>query len=170
MKIIHIYAQNLELFSDLVNGTECRINGSVNLNDVIDSIQFYNARDVLGLIVFANPVTKGCLRLIEEFDNYFSLNSKPIILIADNATELVDTRTVRTKHCKLYPLDSEEDTISDVELNMVFSTLTILGTSVYDLSSIGMVDEKQPKELLTPDRTNLTMSDDLMELLHDLNL
>lgn len=134
MKIVHVYSQNIQMFVDAVQGTDCRLNASRDINYLLGSLHNYNARDVMGLIVFANPMTKKCLRLIRKFDDLFVLQPMPIVVINDTATELYQQGYFKVKHSKLYLLDSEENSLSDIELNSIFTTLISFSDYMYDLS------------------------------------
>ena len=134
MKIVHVYAKNLQIFVDAVKDTDCRLNASQDINYLTNSLQNFNARDVLGLVIFANPITKKCLNLIRRFDNLFSFKQMPIIIISDNANELYRDGYFRVKNSLIYLIDSEDNSISDVEMSQIFTTLLALSGNIYDLS------------------------------------
>lgn len=134
MKIVHVYAKNLDMFVDAVKGTDCRLNASKDVDDLMNSLQNYNARDVMGLVIFANPFTKKCIKLLRKFDELFVFKEMPIVVVCDNASELHAEGYLKVKHSKLFLIDSEENSLSDVELNSIFTTLISFSDSMYDLS------------------------------------
>lgn len=136
MKIVHVYAKNIQMFADAVEDTECRLNASQNLDYLIASLQQFNARDVLGLVLFANPLTKKCLKLIRKFDDLFVFKRLPIIIISDQATALKQAGYFRVRNSDVFVIDSEDNSISDIELNAVFTTLIASTDEIYDLSVI----------------------------------
>lgn len=166
MKIVHVYTKNVQMFADAVEGTDCRLNASQDLDYLVSSLQQFNARDVLGLVLFANPVTKKCLKLIKKFDELFVFKRFPIIIISDEATALKEAGYFRTKHSDVYCLDSEDNSISDIELNAIFTTLLVYSDEPYDLSVIP--DERKIKEYARThgEFKEMTMSPQLAELLN----
>lgn len=136
MKIVHIYANNIQMFADAIEGTECRLNASQDLNYLIASLQQFNARDVLGLVIFANPLTKKCIKLIRRFDDLFVFKRLPIIIISDQAIALSEAGYFKARNSDVFVLDSEDNSISDIELNAVFTTLIASTDEIYDLSVI----------------------------------
>lgn len=165
MKIVHVYTQNVQMFADAVEGTDCKLNASQDLDYLISSLQQFNARDVLGLILFANPLTKKCLRLIKKFDDLFVFKRFPIVIISDEATALKEAGYFRVKHSDVYCVDSEDNSISDIELNAIFTTLLIYSDEPYDLSVIP--EERKAKEFARThgEMHEPTMSPQLAELL-----
>lgn len=168
MKIVHVYAHNIQMFVDAVEGTECRLNASKDLDYLVSSLQQFNARDVLGLILFANPMTKKCLRLIRKFDDLFVFKRLPIVVISDDATALKEAGYFKVKNSDVYVVDSEDNSISDVELNAVFTTLIASTDEVYDLSVIPA--ERKAKEYMRThgEREEKRMSQQLVDLLNQL--
>ena len=134
MKIVHVYAKNIQMFVDAVKDTDCRLNASKDIDYLLGSLQNYNARDVMGLVIFANPMTKKCLKLIRKFDELFVFKEMPIVVVCDTATELHSRGYFRVKNSKLFLVDSEENSLSDVELNAIFTTLVSFTGTMYDLS------------------------------------
>ena len=163
MKIVHVYAKNIQMFVDAVEGTDLCLNASVDLDYLLDSLQNFNARDVVGLVLFANPFTRKCVKLIEKFDNFFSFRPMPIILINDQATALYRAGHIKVSNSKLFLIDSEENSIADTELNSIFVTLLTFYDSMYDLSVCAREHVKlQPKNIVEQE---LRMSDELAEFL-----
>lgn len=167
MKIVHVYTQNVQMWVDAVSGTDCRLNASRDIDYLLSSLHSYNARDVLGLIVFANPMTKKCLRLIKKFDELFVLQPMPIIVINDQATALHQQGYFKVRHSKLYLLDSEENSLSDIELNSIFTTLISYSTYMYDLS-VCPPEVKAELPSGADDKADVKMSEQLQNLLQTL--
>lgn len=167
MKIVHVYAKNLQMFIDAVKDTDCHLNASSDINYLLGSLQNYNARDVVGLVVFANPMTKKCLELIRKFDNLFVFKRMPIIVINDNATGLKEKGYFKVNNSELYVLNSEENSISDLDICSIFVTLLAYNDSIYDLSVCPL---EHPKTLHNKvgDRKELVMSEELNILLKDI--
>lgn len=165
MKIVHVYAKNIQMFDDAVKDTECRLNASQDLDYLVASLQQFNARDVLGLILFANPLTKKCLKLIRKFDDLFVFKRLPIVIISDQATALKEAGYFRVKHSDVYVVDSEDNSISDIELKAVFTTMIASTDDIYDLSVIAA--EKKVKEYARThgEITDRRMSPQLIDLL-----
>lgn len=164
MKIIHLHALNIPIFADALRDTECILNASIKIDDVINSLQRFNGRDVLGLVVFRTPLTKKCLRLIKAFDETFIFKQLPIIVVSDYES----LNMVTVKHSKLYKLESDDNTISDVEINKIMTTLLLESSTVYDLSICGMGDNISNGDSVIK-KDNYELSDDLKSLLNDLD-
>lgn len=135
MKIVHVYARNLKIFNDALEGTGCRVNGSQSLDYMFKSLSNYNARDVMGLIVFRQHLTVKTLDLIHAFDDLFVFNPLPVIVACDDATELVAERKLVVKNSPLFVVNSIDGTISDLDLQRMFTTLSVVSGTMYDLSA-----------------------------------
>lgn len=167
MNIVHVYAKNLEIFVDAVKGTDCKLNASCDINYMLGSLRNFNARDVVGLIVFANPMTKKCTELVKRFDDLFVFKRLPIIVISDAATALYEQGYFRTKHSKVFLMDSEEDSISDLDISSIFTTIFAYTSSLYDLSVIP-AEKARRNKYKTGEAKELVMSDQLSSLLDHL--
>lgn len=169
MKVVHIYAQNVEVFANAVEGTDCKVNASSRIDDIFSSLYNYNARDVIGLVIFANPFTKKCAKLVRMFDQLFVFSRMPIIIVSDNATEILEGGYLRVENSELIALDSEENTISDTDINRIFATLLIKGTELYDLESCGM-QSSVTERADVGGQASLEPSDDLKSLLAEIGI
>lgn len=164
MKIVHVYAQNIQVFVDAVKDTDCRLNASRDLNYLLSSLSNYNAKDVLGLIIFANPMTKKCLKLLEKFDRLFVYQQMPVVIISDRVQDLYKEGYLKVKHSKLYLVTSEENTISDIDVSAIFTTLLASADEIYDLSGCSM--EKSKRQLIASGfEEDDKMSESLLSLL-----
>lgn len=134
MNIIHIYARNLQMFVDAVKDTDCKLNASKDINYMLRSIQNYNSRDVVGLVVFANPITKKCVQLVKDFDQLHAFRKMPIVIVSDAAVEICEQGLFPVKNSKLFALNSEDNTISDLDISTIFTTILAYSNAVYDLS------------------------------------
>lgn len=168
MKIVHVYAQNIQMFADAVEGTECRLNASKDIDYLLSSLQQYNVRDVLGLIVFANPLTKKCIKLLKRFDDLFVFKRLNVVVISDNATELNAAGYFKLKHSNVYVVDSEDNSISDIELNAVFTTLIAATDTIYDLSVIPAEKKVADYARTHGEREEKHMSPQLVRLLQQI--
>lgn len=139
MKIVHVYANNLQIFCDALDGTGCCVNGSQSVEYLMRSISSYNSRDVLGLIVFRKHLTKKILRLIKEFDELFVFTPLPIIVACDDAHALFAEGKLKVSNAPLFLVDSVDGTISDIDLQRILATLSIVSETMYDLNEIGHV-------------------------------
>lgn len=165
---MHVYAENMQMFIDAVQGTDCRLNGSNDIDYMIKSLQKFNARDVLGLIVFANPMTKKCLKLISAFDDLFMFKPMPVIIVNDNAEQLYAEGHFKLKNHKLFLINSEENSISDIELNLMFVTLVGYSAQLYDLSRCPR-EKKEITEAAKTPMSDFEMSEQLDSLLKTLD-
>lgn len=143
MKIAHVYAKNLQIFTEALESTGCRVNGSQDVDYMLKSLANYNARDVMGLIVFRQHMTKKLLQLVTEFDSLFIFNPLPIVIVCDDAEELYAEGLVKVKNCPLFCVNSIEGTISDVDLQRIFTTLSVMSGSMYDLSAFETGKQQQ---------------------------
>lgn len=155
MKIIHVHSLNLSIFEEAVKGTGCYINGSTDPITVLKTLQMYNVRDVFGLIVFRKHLTRKCLKLIGEFDSLFEFNPKPIIVICDDASELVKEKKLRVKNSPLYVIDSIGGTLSDIDINKAFVTLCCIADNLYDFD---VIDSAIPRQAVGEQATVNTVS------------
>lgn len=145
MKIVHVYAKNIDMFVQAVKDTDIKLNASQDLNYLISSLQEFNARDVLGLIIFANPFTRKCVKLIQKFDQLYMFSPMPIIVVNNNASDLKARGYLRVKNSKLYILNCEDNSLSDIELSSIFTTLVAFSGEIYDLSIIPAENAKHNK-------------------------
>ena len=152
------------MFVDAVEGTDYRLNASRDIDYMTASLQNYNARDVIGLIIFANPFTKKCLKLLRRFDELFVFNHLPIIVINDDVQTLYSSGYLKVQNSKLFLVTSEENSISDVELNAIFTTLVSFSGFMYDLS-VCPPELKKVNTSESLDNQKLTLSSELSELL-----
>lgn len=159
MKIVHLCAENLQVFEDALEGTGCKICGARNPKDVRRALSHYNARDVMGLIVYKQHLTRRLLDLIHFFDELFVFDPKPVLLVCDDAEELCTDRIVTTKNSPLFALNSVDGTISDIDLCRIFTTLSCLSSEMYDLSCVSTGTDA-PASLL--ERTEKTQSTSLL--------
>lgn len=136
MKIVHIYARNLEIFTNALESTGCRVNGSSNIAYLRKSIYNFNARDVMGLVVYREHLTKKLLKLIREFDELFVFSPLPIIVVCDDASNLVSSKILKVTNCPLFIVDSVDGTISDIDLRKIFTTLCVLSDTMYDMGEL----------------------------------
>lgn len=164
MKVVHVYAENIQMFIDAVSDTDIRLNASQDLNYLIRSLYNFNARDVLGLILFANPITKKCLRLVKTFDDLYVFQKTPIILISDNIKGLCARGYFRTKNSKVFCVTSEDNSISDVDLSQIFTTLLVSGGELYDMSVIP-AERKKAAQVPVGNLLDITLSDQLQSVL-----
>lgn len=141
MKIVHLCANNLQIFEDALEGTGCKVCGTRKPSDARKAFAMYNARDVMGLVVYRQYLTKRLLSLIRAFDDMFVFDPKPIVLVCDDAEELCKTKVVKTKNSPLFAVNSVDGTISDIDICQIFTTLSCLSNEMYDLSEIGCVAE-----------------------------
>lgn len=167
MNIVHVYAKNIDVFVDAVKGTDCKLNASSDLKYMIGSLRSFNARDIIGLVVFANPLTKRCVKLVQQFDDLFVFKKLPIIIINDAATELVKQGVFHVKNSRLFALDSEENSISDIDVSSVFTTIFSYTSDLYDLSVIP-AEKARTKKYRTGEAKELEMSEQLASLLEHL--
>lgn len=138
MNIVHVYSHNLELLNQAVDGTQCHLNGSDNVERLTRSLTRYNSRDVMGLIVYPGVhMTKSCLKLIKAFDDLFVFGKLPVIVICDDAVELAQRRIIKVNNSRLFAVNSIEGTVSDVDIHRVFATIATLSGTVYDLAPLG---------------------------------
>lgn len=164
MKIIHVYAKNVQAFVEAAKDTDCRLNASSDLDYMLNSLQNYNARDVMGLVVFANPMTKKCLKLIQAFDELFVFKKMPIIVINDDVAQLRDRGILKVKNSKLFLVTSEENSISDIDMAQIFVTLLTFSDALYDLS-ICPPEVKAKVVNRVGERKEIEMSTQLLEFL-----
>lgn len=165
MKLIYVYAKNLDVFVEAAKDTDCRLNASVNVDYMLSSLSSFNARDVLGLIVFANPMTKKCLKLIKSFDDLFT--NRPIIVINDDAKNLFEAGYLRVKS-DLFLINSEENSISDVDINSAFATILAYQGKLYDLSVCPLEHKKVDNKDKDKEFKVKEMSEELKSLLESI--
>lgn len=136
MKIIHVYSRNLSIFEESIKWTGCCLNGSKDVKYLIKSLPNYNVRDVLGLVIFQRHLTRRTLGLIKSFDEYFVFSPRPIIVICDEAYALYEAKKLKVKYSPLFLIDSLEGTVSDIDLERIFTTLVCMSGDMYDLKSV----------------------------------
>ena len=162
MKVIHLYARNLTLFEDALDGTGCRVNGSKDLGYMHKSLTSFNARDVMGLIVFRSPMTKKTLKLVRAFDDLFVFDPKPIVIISDQATALYASGKIKVKNSPLFLVDSEENTISDIDLKRVLATLSCVADEMYDMSEIEARRVREVKDRAAEKTKHTLLADEVL--------
>ena len=156
MRIVHVHSLNIQLFEDAVAGTGCYVNGNINPSKLLHSLQEYNARDVIGLIVFRRHLTKNCLKLIQYFDKLFEFAPRPIIVVCDDAFALHREGKLKVSNSPLYLIDSVDGTISDIDVSRIFTTLSFSVGEPYDLSVLEHSHENVLKNPANNDTTQTT--------------
>lgn len=142
MKLTHVLSGNLEVFDNLVSGTGYYLNGATDAKQLRQSIQLYNAWDVLGLVIHKRNLDKATIELIRYFDEMFFYSPKPIILLCDDACTIGAKIAPKLKACTLHPRDTVEGSISDADLCSAFITLCCMSLPIYDLSQIEKANAK----------------------------
>ena len=168
MKIVHIFTQNIEPFADAVNGVSSsgiHLNATGDIDYLIKSLVAFSFRDVLGLVVFANPIRKKTLELVKRFDTLNRFTHRPIILISDNIQEVWNAGYFKVKYSSVYLLKSEDNSISDIDISRIFTTLVALSDTIYDLSGT-VFGTRNVKKGITEEPT---MSDSLRDFLSSLD-
>lgn len=164
---MYVYAKNLEVFVDAVKDTDCKLNASSDIDYLLKSITNFNSRDVMGLVVLANPMTKKCVELIQRFDSLFVFKPLPIIIINDFVHELWEQGKIKVKHSNVYLLQSEDNSISDLDVRSIFTTLLAFSDNVYDLSQCSLEHDRDSKKDASI-KKELVMSEELSNLLKQL--
>lgn len=136
MKILHVHAKNLKIFEDALDSTACRVNGSQDLDYLLKSLTRYNCRDIMGLVIFRQTLTRKTLRLIRAFDELFIFDPRPIVVICDDAEQLYKEHKLRVKYAPLFLVNSVDGTISDADIRRVMTTLSCMTGEIYDLSEV----------------------------------
>lgn len=168
MKIVHIFTQNIEPFADAVNGISSsgiHLNATRDIDFLIKSLVAFSFRDVLGLVVFANPIRKKTLELVKRFDSLNRFTHRPIILISDNIHEVWNAGYFKVKYSTVYLLKSEENSISDIDISKIFTTLVALSDTAYDLSGTVFGTRTVKKGMMEEP----TMAESLREFLNSLD-
>lgn len=168
MKILHVLSSNLDIFSRAVEGTACRINGSCDIKYLAKSLQDFNARDVLGLVVFKQFLTKKMVKMVEQFDELLQFNPKPIVIICDNATALYAAGALRVRNSPLFLVDSIEGTMSDTDLRRIMATVCCLSDDIYDLSGIPSLIKNSEKSKSDANCDMSGLADEVLKELKDL--
>ena len=132
------------------------------------SLAQYSARDVLGLVVYRQHLTKRLLGLIQAFDELFMFDPKPIIVVCDDATALYHERKLKVTYSPLFTVDSVDGTISDVDVDRIFTTLCCASGTPYDFTAVDSLiafkhSATQPEQTVR-DRTNSAVRSVLEEL------
>ena len=168
MKILHVFSRNLDIFSEAVEGTSCRINGSCDITYLSRSLQDYNARDVLGLVIFVKTLTKKLVKLISQFDELFFFNPKPIVVACENAEALYAASAFSVHNSPLFLVNTVDGTISDTDLRQIMATVCCLSGGIYDLSSLGSLIKSKLVEQEIESVDEDTLSRDVLKELEDL--
>ena len=168
MKILHVFSRNLDIFSEAVEGTSCRINGSCDITYLSRSLQDYNARDVLGLVIFVKTLTKKLVKLISQFDELFFFNPKPIVVACENAEALYAASAFSVHNSPLFLVNTVDGTISDTDLRQIMATVCCLSGDIYDLSSLGSLIKSKLVEQESESVDEDTLSQDVLKELEDL--
>lgn len=168
MKILHIFSRNLDIFSEAVEGTSCRINGSCDITYLSKSLQDYNARDVLGLVIFVKTLTKKLVKLISQFDELFFFSPKPIVVACDNAEALYAASAFSVHNSPLFLINTIDGTISDTDIRQIMATVCCLSGDIYDLSSLSSIVKSRLVSKESKKVNEETLSDDVLKELEDL--
>lgn len=155
MKIVHVLANNLNIWQNAVAGTDCLINGYIDIDELIESLPQYNIRDVIGFIFFPNSLTQSFFNKIYLFDNFFIYSRTVIVLIGDNSDNFIEQQDIKFKHIDLYSLNSENGSISDTDINNIFTLLLASYGDVYKIPK-PMQDTKSTLENMINTDSNAT--------------
>lgn len=136
MKIVHICAQNLQIWEQLTKESQCLVNAHVQFNDLIETLPQYNTRDVLGVVLFPKILNTSVFRQLKQLDASFYFVKKPVVLIGDNISKLLETADSSNKAYKnliLYIHNSESGTISDTDIHAIMTLLLAEHGGVYNI-------------------------------------
>lgn len=174
MKVVHVYSRHLKIFEDALADTGCCMNGTKDLNYLMKSLPNFNARDVLGLVIFRQHLTKKTLRLVRTFDELFVFNPRPIIVMCDEATELYSTRVLKVKSSPLFLVNTLSGTVSDVELRRVFTTLVCMSSEMYNVRSVeqvhGIGDKGDNVSVISDGNATIKLVDEVLSELKELGV
>lgn len=133
MKIVHILANNLDIWQNAVIGTSCLVNAYVDISELINSLPQYNARDVVGFIFFPTSLTPKLLKNLKLIDGFFKYLKTTAIIIGDNADKFLETHYIPLPNIDLYMLNSENGSISDTDINNIFTLLLAAYGDIYKI-------------------------------------
>lgn len=131
--IVHVLSKVLDCWSDAVDGTDIKINGAIDIERLQETFMMFNMREVGGLIIFVNPLTKRVLKLIKDFDSLIMGRRIPVILITDKVFEVMSGIRLNLENVDLYGVESFDNTISDVDISNIFITILARSRAVYDI-------------------------------------
>ena len=100
MKIIHLLANNIKIWAEYLDKTEYYVNAFTTIDDLEESIIKFNARDVLGFILYPSSLNTAFLNFLSRIDKKY-VTSIPVILI----TSPEDDKTLQSLANKYTLLD-----------------------------------------------------------------
>lgn len=148
MKFIHIYANNIKVWSDYVKNTDCFVNAYTNLENLKQSLFHYNIRDVLGFILYPTIFTDEIFTFLNFIDNSYLSTKIPVILVCYLDSKALTMLSNTYPKLSLYNLIPEDDTISDLDINNILTLLYAANDLIYDVKEykdkhVHLYDKKQ---------------------------
>ncbi len=136
MKIVHINAQNLQVWENLTRDSQCLVNAHVQFEDMMETLPQYNTRDVLGIILFPKTLSTSLFKQLKQLDESFYFVKKPVVIIGDNIYkyfENIDSSYKSYKNLILYIQNSEGGTISDTDIHNIMTLLLAEHGGIYNI-------------------------------------
>lgn len=131
MKIIHLLANNIKVWSSFLQKTEYHVNAYTDLGGLNKSLIQYNARDILGFILFPDNMDESVWKFLKRIDRMYQFRKMPVILISNNTdSEVVSTKKDFTS-LEIYSIVAEDNSISDLDINNSILLLLALNDCVY---------------------------------------
>ena len=136
MKIIHLLANNIKIWAEYLDKTEYYVNAFTTIDDLEESIIKFNARDVLGFILYPSSLNTAFLNFLSRIDKMY-VTSIPVILI----TSPEEDKTLQSlaNKCTLldiYNIVSEDNSISDIDINNSITLLLAANDAIYPLYDV----------------------------------
>lgn len=132
MKIIHLLANNIKIWAEYLDGTEYYVNAYTNIEDLETSIVNFNARDVLGFILYPSNISTSFLEFLDRIDKKF-VTKITVILVTHQNDKGLQYISGRYKLLNIYNIISEDNSISDVDINNAIILLLASNDAIYPL-------------------------------------
>ena len=133
MKILHIYSKNLDAWSSIIDPTCCCINGYSKFTKLADTINNYNIKDCLGIILHETTVNEATFKKLEILNATSFFVKFNVVVVGDDATASLSKHCNKYRNLNIYACDSDNGTISDTDINNIMTLLYAMDESIYDI-------------------------------------
>ena len=142
MKIIHIYSKNLDAWSSLIDSTCCCINGYSKFTQLAKTINNYNVKDCLGIILHETTITEATFKKLEVLNAASFFMPFNVVVIGDDAVSILSKHCNKYVNLNIYACDSENQSISDTDIRNIMTLFYALDESIYDIPINRYIDKE----------------------------
>lgn len=135
MKVIHLLANNIRVWADFLNKTEYYVNAYTSVKELEKSIVRFNARDVLGFILYPDFISEEFVRFLDRISESY-MTKMPVIIITEPNEKFISQLSGRYPTLDIYHVEAEDNTISDLDIKNSIVLLLAYNDNIYPVFDV----------------------------------